>query len=227
MLVRTEPDAPKREGISYLLVSMRQPGVDVRPLKQITGETEFSEVFFTDVRTPADHIVGNRGEGWSVANTTLKHERAFQSDIGFLENLFESMVKLAKRVERDGRPAIEDPSIRERLVELQGWLETQRYSLYIQLSRALKGESAAPLSFTSKLAGTDFGQRIAALAQDLIGDSALYWHEGAIAGERPGNERWMFQFFGSLGNSIAAGASNIHRNIIAERGYGLPRDAYS
>jgi alkylation response protein AidB-like acyl-CoA dehydrogenase len=222
-LARTEPDVPKREGISYLLVPMKQPGIDVRPLRQITGSYEFCEVFLTDARTPRDHIVGARGQGWTVANTTLRHERAFQSNIGFLDSLFASLVKLAQRAVIDGRPAIEDPRTALRLVELQGWLEAQRCSSYLQLSRAANGAEPGPTALMNKLAGTEFGHRVAELAIELIGDHALLSNQ-AREGEVLGDERWINQIFGSLGNAISAGTSNIQRNIIAERVYGLPRD---
>lgn len=224
LLARTEPDAPKHEGISYLLARMDQPGVDVRPLRQMTGTSEFNEVFLTDVRTPADWIVGRRGEGWAVSRTLLKHERLTVGNPSRGEELLASLIKLASRVERDGRPAIESPSLQQQLVELEGWLETQRASGFWQTTRALKSQPTGPQGLTNKLANTDFGQRIAAVALDLIGDDALLAPSGRIAGARPGNERWMYQYMGSIALAIAAGTSNIQRNVIAERGLGLPRE---
>jgi len=225
-LVRTEPDAPKRRSLSYLLLEMDQPGIEVRPLKQITGTAEFNEVFFTDARTPADWIVGGRGEGWAVANTTLKHERVMIGNVSRSDALFSRLVALAHSVDLDGSAAITDPGVQARLVEIEGWLEAQRYSGYVQTTRALRNEPIGPLGLMNKLANTNIGHRVAALALDLIGDDALLPPTGGRPGERPGPERWMMQYFGSLGLAIAGGTSNIQRNIIAERALGLPRDPY-
>ncbi|WP_433190051.1 acyl-CoA dehydrogenase family protein [Actinoallomurus sp. CA-150999] len=224
LLARTDPDAPKRKGISYLLVPMRQPGIEVRPLRQITGESEFNEVFLTDATTDADWIVGKPGEGWGVANTTLKHERAWVGDVSGSDQLMNSLIRLARRTRGpSGRPWIEDPGLRSRLVEVQGFLEAHRYSGYYQLSRALKGESSGALGLTNKILSTNIAERIAAIAIDILGDASLLPHTGAGNRADVGAERWMYQYFGSLGSAIAGGASNIQRNIIAQRGLGLPR----
>jgi alkylation response protein AidB-like acyl-CoA dehydrogenase len=227
ILVRTEENVPRKEGISYLLLDMHQPGVEVRPLKQITGSSEFNEVFLTDARTPGDWIVGQRGQGWSVANTTLKHERGGVGNVGGLESQFGSLVKLVNRVSIDGRPGLEDPSIRDRLVQIQARIEAHRYCSYFQFTRSLKGESSGRVSFMNKLNATNIGQRMAELALDVLQDSSLLDPLGGTEGERPGDERWMNQYFGSLALAIAGGTSNIQRNIIAERGLGLPRDSQS
>ena len=224
LLARTDPDVPKHQGITYFAVDMHQPGVEVRPLRQITGTAEFNEVFFTDARTPADWIVGARGEGWAVANTTLKHERGGVGGVDTIDRLFAGLVKLAQRSTVGGRPAIEDPTVHRRLVELEGWLEVHRYCSYFQLSRSINGEKAGRVALMNKLSATNFGQRVAALALDLLGDRSLLAPTGGTAGERPGDEKWMAQYLGSLALAIAGGTSNIQRNIIAERGLELPRD---
>jgi alkylation response protein AidB-like acyl-CoA dehydrogenase len=224
-LVRTERDAPNKwAGLSYLLLDMKQPGIEVRPLRQIDGGAEFNEVFFTDARTPADWIVGARGQGWSVANTTLKHERAMVGSVKRSEALFRSLVKLAKRVPIDGRPAIERAWVQDRVVILDGYLQAHRFSGYLQTSRALSGASAGRLSIKNKVLSTDFGQEVANLALDLLAETSQLAPRPTEPGARAGDERWMTQFFGSLGLSIAGGTANIQRNIIAERGLGLPRD---
>ena len=224
LLARTEPDLPRHAGISYLLLDMKQPGIEVRPIKQITGTADFNEVFFTDVETPADWIVGGRGEGWSVSRTTLKHERNLVGNAGRSVALFESLLKLARRTERCGGPSIEDPIIRDRLVSIFGLVQAQLYAGYYQLSRDIDGRDAGPVGLTNKLAATTIAERVAELALDIVGSDALLAPTGGIAGERPGNERWMQQYFGSIGLSFGGGTNNIQRNIIAERGYGLPRD---
>ena len=222
MLVRTEPDAPKHEGISYLLLDLHQPGIDIRPMKQINGATDFNEVFFDNAVTPADWIVGKRGEGWSVSRTTLKHERKMIGAIDRSEAIFDSLVKLARRATLDGEPAIKAPWVRERLAALKAELEMQRHSGHIQASRALSGGDASLLHMMGKLILSNFVAAVADLANQIIEDEALI---SPIGSRAPGNERWVLQYINSLALAIAGGTSNIQRNIIAERGLGLPRDA--
>lgn len=225
-LVRTEPDAPKHDGLSYLLLDLRQPGVTVRPLKMVTGQSGFNEVFFDDARTPADWIVGTRGRGWQVSRATLKHERSAIGGVETYRQQFDKLVKLARSVQRDGRPAIEDPLVADRLAALDGYLTAHQFSTYRQLSMQLAGQDPGPVVYMNKLTVTGIGHRMAALAQELIADDALLLpgSGGNKAGNETGKERWMNQFFGSLGVAIAGGTSNIQRNIIAERGLGLPRE---
>jgi alkylation response protein AidB-like acyl-CoA dehydrogenase len=222
-LVRTEPDAPKHEGISYLLLDLRQPGVTIRPLKMVTGQSGFNEIFFDDVRTPAEWIVGRRGQGWQVSRSTLKHERSAIGSADTYVQQFDKLVELARTARRNGRPAIEDPLVLDRLAIIDGYLTAHRYSTYRQLSMSLAGKDPGSVTYMNKLVGTNLGHRIAALAQELIGDDSLVLPVFE-RGREVGNERWMNQFFGSLGVAIAGGTSNIQRNIIAERGLGLPRD---
>ncbi|HYR95202.1 MAG TPA: acyl-CoA dehydrogenase family protein, partial [Candidatus Binatus sp.] len=138
-LVRTEPDQPKHDGISYLLIEMRTPGIDVRPLRQMTGDADFNEVFFDNVRVPAENIVGKRGQGWVVSRSTLKHERALIGGSHLTRRTFEGVVMLARAVERHGRPAIEDPVIRDRLVELEARLLANEYQGYRLLTTNARG----------------------------------------------------------------------------------------
>ncbi|HEY3653385.1 MAG TPA: acyl-CoA dehydrogenase family protein [Steroidobacteraceae bacterium] len=219
-LVRTEPDAPKRDGISYLLIDMKQPGIDIRPLKQITGAEDFNEVFLTDVRTPASWIVGPRGGGWMVSRSLLKHERNMLGGADNLANLLASLVKLAKRRTRDGAPAIQDPAIRDRLAQLLGFAEAQRFSSYTQATRESKGRPVGLLQLLNKLAMSEFARDVAMLAIEILESDALL----APGEGRRGDERWTLQYMNSLATAIAGGSSNIQRNIIAERGLGLPRD---
>ena len=220
-LVRTEPAASKHAGISYLLIDLDQPGIVIRPMKQITGISDFNEVFFTDAVTPADWIVGRRGEGWDVSKSLLKHERNMLGGIDRAEALYKSMVGLAKRVQRNGRPAIEDPWVRDQIAALKCELETQRLSSNIQISRELAGDPATRLQIMNKLAQSNFAATVSELSNALIGDDALL---SPVGNNRPGNERWVNQYMNSLAAAIAGGTSNIQRNIIAERGLGLPRE---
>lgn len=224
-LCRTEPAAPKHAGISYLLLSMKQPGVEVRPLRQMTGGASFNEVFLNGARTPADWIVGKRGEGWLVSRTTLKHERNMIGGAEQTEALFESLLKLARRSLRDGRPAIEHPPLRQRLAEIEGYVRAHQYSAYWQLSRAAKGEGAGIVQLMNKLNGTNIAQEIAKLALELLGEEGLRQpSEGRPQRGDDGRSAWVGQVLGSLGGAIAGGTANIQRNVLAERGLGLPRD---
>jgi alkylation response protein AidB-like acyl-CoA dehydrogenase len=223
-LVRTEPAASKHAGIPYLLLEMDQPGIDVRPLKQITGDSEFAEVFFNDARTPADWIVGKRGEGWKVSRSLLRHERNMIGGASRSEGLFQSLLRLARTAEIDGRPALEDRQVREALAAIHGYVETQKCSSYVQLTRELQGRDPEMLPMLNKLSSSNIAQQIARLAQRLLGAESALAPRGQPAGKTSGNEKWMNQFMGSLGMAIAGGTSNIQRNIIAERGLGLPRD---
>lgn len=223
-LVRTDADAPTRHaGLSYLLLDLKQPGVTIRPLRQMTGGKEFCEVFFNDARTPANWIVGQRGEGWKVSRATLKHERGSIGGAAASQTLFDKLVDLAAKTTMDGKPAIQHPLIRDRLVVLDGYVQSHVYSSYRQLSMALRGEDAGPVTLMNKLVSTQIGHEVSKIARDLMGESFLLAapDEGA---KGAGTEKWNNQFMGSLGVAIAGGTSNIQRNVIAERGYGLPRD---
>lgn len=219
-LVRTEPDKPKHEGISYLLLDLKQPGVEVRPLKQITGGAEFCEVFFTDARTPADWIVGKRGEGWEVSRTTLKVERTFIGGVEGYLDMFEKLVALAKDMKRGGHRMIDEPEIRNRLASLQGYLWAHKYSSYRQLSMTAAGKEPGIVTLMNKLVVSNLAQEIARISQEVMGDYGLM----LPAQRKAGPEKWVNQFMGSLGVAIAGGTANIQRNIISERGLGLPRD---
>ena len=221
VLARTEPDASKHAGISYLLIDLKQPGITIRPIKQVTGGTEFCEVFFDDAQTPADWIVGERGDGWKVSKSTLKHERSSIGGAQTSVNLFEKLVQLAKESTVNGKPAIQDPVIRDRLVILEGYVQSHLYSNYRQLSMAAAGQNPGHVGLMNKLINTNIGHEVAALAKDLLGDSLL--HMPPANARASGPEKWLNQLMGSLGVAIAGGTSNIQRNIIAERGLGLPR----
>jgi alkylation response protein AidB-like acyl-CoA dehydrogenase len=225
-LTRTEPEAGKHAGISYLLIDMKQPGIDVRPLRQMTGGADFCEVFFDDARTPKDWIVGKRGEGWNVSRTTLKHER---NSIGGTQQTRASLaglVALAREARIDGRPAIEDPAIRQRLAAIEGYVRAHQYSGYRTLTKDAKGQSPGVIALMNKIISTNIGHEVAKLAIDLLGDDGLLGAgtegmEGMLAGGRS----WIGQYMYSLGIAVAGGTANIQRNVIGERGLGLPRDA--
>jgi len=221
-LLRTEPGAPKHQGISYILVDMKQPGVTVRPIRQINGDDEFCEVFLDDVRTPADWLVGPRGEGWNVSRSTLRHERNHIGSATRTVPMFDRLVKLAQRTIIDGRPAIEQQRIRQQLATIDGYLQSQLWAGYYQQTLGTNGESPGVLGLVNKLTTTNLFHKIAAVSADIIGDQALKAPKQGK--DRGGDERWVNQMLGSLGQAISGGTSNIQRNIIAERGLGLPRN---
>ncbi len=225
-LVRTEADAPKHAGISYLLIDMDQPGIDVRPLKQMDGNADFNEVFMSDVRTPKDWIVGKRGEGWNVSRTTLKHERNSIGAAQQAEMMFAGLVGLAKGATKNGRPAIEDSEVRQKLAEIEGAVAAHKYAGYYQLTKSSRGESPGLMQMMNKLNSTNIGHEIAKLALDLLEDDGLMGGGDRTAGAMPsGADAWISQYMWSLGIAVAGGTANIQRNVIAERGLGLPRDA--
>lgn len=225
MLVRTEPEAPKHEGITYLLIDLGQPGVTRRPIRQMTGEEgdhTFCEFFFDNAETPVSWQVGERGQGWYVSRTTLKHERAAIGSADGLGNQFRKLVELARETGRIG-----DPLVRDQLARIEGFVLSHRYTSFRLFSCSAAGEDPGRVALMMKLYLTEIGHEIALLAQDLTGEHAFVEPAGA-GGRGPrgprGPEKWLDQIMGSLGNSIAGGASNIQRNIIGERGLGLPRD---
>jgi alkylation response protein AidB-like acyl-CoA dehydrogenase len=220
-LVRTEPEASKHKGISYLLIDLHQPGVDIRPMQQINGDNDFNEVFFDSAVTPADWIVGARGEGWSVSKSLLKHERNMLGGVDRSEALFASLFKLAQRTTMGGSPALQSLWVRDRLAALKAELEVQRYSSAIQMTRELMGEGGGSLQMMNKLTQSNYAAAVAMTANLIIEDEALI---SPIGNSRPGNERWVNQYMNSMATAIAGGTSNIQRNIIADRVLDLPRD---
>ena len=224
LLCRTEPDAGKHAGISYLLVNIKQPGIDVRPLRQMTGDAHFNEVFFDDARTPADHIVGKRGEGWIVSRSTLQHERNAAAGVASVRDPFRELVRLAQKSVRNGGPAIGDPTVRQRIAEIEGYVASHEYSAYRQLTCDARGESHGIVGTMNKLAKTDVCLMMVRLAFDLLGDEGL-WSPVSARDSGPIDARtWIYQYMSAIADAIGAGTSNIQRNIIGERGLGLPRD---
>ena len=227
-LFRTEPDAPKHAGISYLLLDMRSPGISVRPLREMTGGALFNEVFLDGVRTPADWIVGERGQGWQVSRATLKHERNMIGNPNQMRRLFEELLALLRATPRGEGTALDDASVRQQLARLEGFLLAHEYTGRRILSATARGDVAdlhLPV-LMMKLHGTNLRKALSELAYDHIGAGALREIDESehrpLAAGTPG--AWTARMLSSLGVAIAGGASNIQRNIIGERGLGLPRD---
>ncbi|MGH2754104.1 MAG: acyl-CoA dehydrogenase family protein, partial [Actinomycetota bacterium] len=220
LLVRTDPDAPKHKGITYLLVDMHSPGVEVRPLKQITGDPEFNEIFFSDVRVPRENVLGEVNDGWRVAMTTLLHERG---TLGFaltarLEVQIRKLIETAKKERRDGKVPADDPLIRDRIA--RQWVELQalRFTNYRALTNLVKTGVPGPEGSVAKLHWSESNQRLTKLAIEVLGpDAQLDGPDGFW------NGYWQYHQLRSRGNTIEAGTSEVLRNIIAERVLGLPR----
>jgi alkylation response protein AidB-like acyl-CoA dehydrogenase len=220
LVVRTDAEAEKHRGLSFLLVDMHSPGVEVRPLKQITGDPEFNEIFFTDVRVPRDSMLGEPGEGWNVAMTTLLHERG---TLGFaltaqLERSVNRLIQLAKEPGLDGSVPADDPVIRDQVAALWIDLQALRFTNYRSLTALQKTGVPGPEGSVAKLHWSETNQRLTSLAQSLNGLAGQLDEDGGVW-----DGFWAYQQLRSRGNTIEAGTSEILRNIIAERVVGLPR----
>ncbi len=219
LLARTDPDAPKHKGISYLLLDMRSPGIDVRPLVLMNGHAHFNEVFCNDVQLPRENLVGPLNEGWKVSVTTLMYERSGAGGGGHTSQV-RRLAELAKRVEIDGRPAWDHEWVRQRLAQFMIECEAARYTRLRTLTRRLKGQPPGPEGSVLKLSGSELGVKIAAFATELLGAHALV---DAPIGAVPDAPRWYNRVLSSRQYTIAGGTSEIQRNIIGERTLGLPK----
>jgi alkylation response protein AidB-like acyl-CoA dehydrogenase len=220
-LVRTEPDAPRHAGISYLLFSMKTPGIEVRPLKTMTGRSEFNEVFFTDVRVPKSQIVGQRGEGWRVANATLKHERGMLGDPNAAEGRLAEIFDLMRAETVAGTRLIDNPVLRDRLMALQARVLAMKFNGLRVLTNQIAGESPGMAGLIVKLQGCELNHQLAAFAIDALGELGVLYDAGPhLRAHGVWQQRYMFD----LGLIIGGGTAQIQKNIIAERGLGLPRE---
>jgi alkylation response protein AidB-like acyl-CoA dehydrogenase len=220
-LVRTEPDAPKHQGISFLLFRMDTPGIEVRPLVDMTGAANFNEVFFTDVRVPKDQIVGRRGEGWMVANAILGHERDSLGNPNATLSRLNALIELMRSETLNGRPLIEHAVYRDRLMKLQGRVMALRFNDLRVLSARLNKTDASLARMIVKLQGTELRHELEGLAIDIMGELGLGYGDNPYL--RDGGS-WQNQYMYFLGLIIGGGTSQIQKNIISERGLGLPRE---
>jgi alkylation response protein AidB-like acyl-CoA dehydrogenase len=219
LLTRTDPDAPKHKGITYLLVDMKTPGITVRPLLQMTGARGFNQVFFEDVRVPRQNIVGQMNQGWQVAITTLMFERATGHDRGLAKQVGD-LADLARRIARNGRPAWDDPSVRHEIAQFAIEAEAIKYTGFRQLTRQLKGLPPGPEGSMLKLCSTELALRIAGFAMELLGPYSQIEHEAPFAFDEG---QWSQRMLAARGPTIYAGTNQIQHNIIGERVLGLPK----
>lgn len=214
-LVRTDASGPKHQGISFLLIDMHSPGVEVRPLKEMTGESVFAEIFFTDVRVPKENLVGEPGDGWNIAMTTLTFERGAGglAVSHRLKNSLNDLIGDARKLRLNGKTAFEDPVVRSKIARRLVELEVYRYNSLRAISGEVSGKSAGPAASINKLYWSEWHQRFTEEAVKIIGPQAL------IDGSR-----WGDEFLSARAETIYAGTSEIQRNILAERVLGLPKE---
>ncbi len=228
-LARTDPDAPKHKGISFLLVEMDQPGIEVRPIKMISGESEFNEVFYTDARCPKENVVGGVNNGWSVAMSLLGFERgeaAATGPIRFRREV-ERLIELARE-----RGLTDDPVIRQRLAWCWSKVAIMDYLGKRTLTRFLAGHHPGPDGAISKLYWSEYHRVATELAIDILGADAMHWEgrppSSAFSTDDPGapnsSASWIGTFLNARAGTIYAGSSQIQRNIIGEMILQLPKE---
>jgi alkylation response protein AidB-like acyl-CoA dehydrogenase len=222
VVVRTDPNAAKHKGLTVLLVDMKSAGVNVRPLRQMTGETEFSEVFFRDVRVPVENVLGEVNGGWEVAIGTLMHERGtFGAGLQILyKRNIERLVELSRTVRRDGRPAAEDPMLRQKLAQCYAEVEIMRLNQMRAFSRISATGVPGPEGSIQKIFWSELNQRLQQVAQELLGPYGQLESSDERAID---NGLWAYGYLRARGNTIEAGTSEIQRNIIGHFVLGLPR----
>src|ERR1700686_1791915 len=220
LFVRTDPDAPRHKGRSCLLVDMKSPGVLVRPLKQITGESEFNEIFFEDVRVPKANLLGPLNQGWQVLVSTLMHERfGIGETLGGTEQTLAQLVEIARGAIVDGHLAAEDDEVRQQLAKFGIEVAAKKYNGLRSLTRRLKGQLPAPESSIGKLVSTELTQRMVKFSVRLLGEFALLERRSPFA---PDGD-WLRRILYSESMTIAGGTSPVQKNMIGERILQLPK----
>ncbi len=229
VLARSDPNAQRHHGITFLMVPLDQPGIDVRPIAMMSGQTEFNEVFFTDARTSSDHVLGEVHGGWSVAMTLLSHERGEESATNpvMFRQEFDRLVAMAH-----ARGRLSDPVIRQRIADCYTRVETMRYLGLRILTSYVRDGQLGPEASVSKLYWSEYHRRVTALAIDIMGADALVTHgrmpPRAYRTDDPGapnsQASWMGAMYNSIAGTIYAGTSQVQRNILGETVLGLPKE---
>ena len=220
-LVRTEPDAPKHKGISYLLIDMKTAGIEVRPLMTMTGHAEFNEVFFTNVRVPQNQIVGKRGEGWFVANATLTHERGMLGDPNQSATRLNEIIELMHEETINGEKLINNPVYLDRLMKLQARVLSMSFNSLRLLTASHKKIDAKMAKLIVKLNGCQLNHDLAGFAIDLLGELGTIYGK---SNHDHGSGKWQWKYMFDLGLIIGGGTAQIQKNIISEAGLGMPRE---
>ena len=221
-LIRTEPEASKHAGISFILIPMDTPGIEIRPLVDMTLKAGFNEVFFDDVTVPEENLVAKRGEGWSVANSVLGHERGSLANPNATMNRLNTLINLMKEETIDGRRLIDVPSYRDRLLQVQGKvMAVQAHSLRLLSSKINPNQNVKLGGMIQKLVGTELRHELEGLAIDIMGELGTLYEDDPNV--RDGGS-WQFTYMYFLGLIIGGGTNQIQKNIISERGSGMPRE---
>lgn len=215
LLARTDPEARKHRALSYLFLDMKTPGIDIRPLRNITGTAEFNEAFFDDVRFPLDQIIGEVNMGWYVAAGALEFERSSAGTAIARENAVKDVIHLAREMKRN-----EDPMIRQQISQLYVEMMVLKYMALRGLTQELRHGKPGPQGAVASVFGMEFNQRLQNLALDIQGPYSRLMRGSKHAVE---HGRWQYGFLRSRGNTIETGTSEIKRNIIAQNVLGLPR----
>ena len=233
LLARTDPDVPKHRGISYFIFDMHAPGVEVRPLKQITGNAEFNEVFFSNVKVPVENLIGAEGQGWELAQTTLGYERGggvLGRVVHHRTNL-QRLTEVCHELHRDGVPAIDDALVRQKLGQMLVDVEVLYYQALRVLSKLDKGQRPGPESSVDKLNYSEMDKRHQELVLAILGSygqleggipTELALHPDGVFGMQDAS--WTYNFLRSRAGTIYSGSSEIQKNIIGERVLRLPRE---
>ena len=221
-VVRTDPDLPKHKGLTYMLVDMHSPGVSVRPLKQMTGESEFNEVIFQDVRVPLDNVVGKVNGGWEMAIATLMFERGTLGaslQITFKRQI-ERLIELSRTLKRNGGVAADDPLVRQKLAQIYTEIEVFRLNQMRTLTRMSKTGVPGAEGSIQKIFWSEMNQRMQQVAMEILGPYGQLTNESEYSID---HGQWAHAYLRSRGNTIEAGTSEIQRNIIGHFVLGLPK----
>jgi alkylation response protein AidB-like acyl-CoA dehydrogenase len=219
-LARTDPEAPKHGGIGFLLIDMKSSGIQVSPLIQMTGDSDFCQVFFTDVEVPAENMVGEPTQGWQIANHVLAHERGASVDVIRYERQLEALARRARGMRVNGATLTDDPIFRQRFAALWVDYEALRRNTYRTLGAVEAGRPLGPEASLYKLQASEFEQRLSSFGAALQGPFGQLWGDDPRIVD---DGIWQWREIWSRAYSIYAGTSEIQRNIIAERVLGLPR----
>jgi len=222
LVVRTDSNVPKHKGLSVLLIDMKSPGVEVRPLKQMTGESEFSEIFFRDVRVPVANLLGKVNDGWNVAVSTLMYERgSYGARLHLIfKRAITRLIELSHKFQKDGHPAAQDPITRQKLAQCYAEIEIMRWNQLRAFSRVTATGVPGPEGSIQKIFWSELNQRLQQIAQEMFGA-----YGQLLAGDKDAvdNGIWSYGYLRTRGNTIEAGTSEVQRNIIGHFVLGLPR----
>ncbi|MEL0071813.1 MAG: acyl-CoA dehydrogenase family protein [Rhodobiaceae bacterium] len=218
IVTRSDPNVPKHKGLTFFFLDMKSPGIEVRPIKQISGDANFNEVFFTDVRVPDSQRLGAVGEGWKVALTTLMNERLAIGQGAGVD--YEELLQLARKTELETGPAIKDASVREKLADWYVQTQGLKYTKFRTLTALSKGQTPGPESSIGKIVSGPKMQDLASFAMDLQGQGGVM----QSLEDSELNAAFQNQWIGGAGYRIAGGTDEILRNIVSEQVLGLPQD---